>query len=279
MVFKPTTYESYLGDKPWREIVSKQVTPFIKKLYQAHCEHYQTLEHVEKVLRDLKLKFHVKKRGNKIKTQGYDLVITVGGDGTFLRVSHRVKNIPLLGVNSAPSMSVGALCSLTLKNFKDKIEKIILGKAFLERRRRLLLTINDHLLSVRALNDVLFTNVCPAGTSRYFIECLNKKEEQKSSGIWISTPLGSTAAMQAAGGVPMAPNAKNYQYHVREPYGGSKSGYKLLKGLLPANRPLIITNLIMDASLYIDGMQEIHHLKFGDQVRFDLSEDDFLMIV
>lgn len=37
-----------------------------------------------------------------------------------------------------------------------------------------------------------------------------------SSGMWISTATGSSAAIQAAGGTPMDPLAPNLQYMVRE---------------------------------------------------------------
>ena len=31
-----------------------------------------------------------------------DCIIVIGGDGTFLRTSHFVKNIPMIGINSNP---------------------------------------------------------------------------------------------------------------------------------------------------------------------------------
>ncbi len=36
-----------------------------------------------------------------------DLVVTVGGDGTMLDASHRVRETPILGFNSDPDRSVG----------------------------------------------------------------------------------------------------------------------------------------------------------------------------
>src|ERR1019366_7356859 len=40
--------------------------------------------------------------------EGHDLVVTVGGDGTLLAASHGIgPGIGLLGVNSAPSHSLG----------------------------------------------------------------------------------------------------------------------------------------------------------------------------
>jgi len=38
------------------------------------------------------------------------------------------------------------------------------------------------------LNEVLIAHSNPAATSRYIIEVDDMKEEQRSSGLWISTP-------------------------------------------------------------------------------------------
>ena len=49
-----------------------------------------------------------------------DLVISVGGDGTFLEASHYISdNTPILGVNSDPLRSVGFFCSCTKENFEE----------------------------------------------------------------------------------------------------------------------------------------------------------------
>ena len=53
-----------------------------------------------------------------------DLVITVGGDGTFLETSHYITdNTPILGVNSDPVRSVGFFCSCTGDNFEGLFDE------------------------------------------------------------------------------------------------------------------------------------------------------------
>ena len=47
--------------------------------------------------------------------------------------------------------------------------------------------------TVAVINDVLIAHKNPAATSRYLLELNKTKEEQRSSGIWIATPMGSTA--------------------------------------------------------------------------------------
>ena len=44
---------------------------------------------------------------------GIELILSLGGDGTFLKTASFIKNrhIPILGVNTDPQRSVGCLCN------------------------------------------------------------------------------------------------------------------------------------------------------------------------
>lgn len=55
-------------------------------------------------------------RKNPIELEDDTLVITIGGDGTFLHSAHKIKNDKsfILGVNSKPNESIGKLCSFDL---------------------------------------------------------------------------------------------------------------------------------------------------------------------
>ncbi|MBL7684672.1 MAG: NAD(+)/NADH kinase, partial [Deltaproteobacteria bacterium] len=113
--------------------------------------------------------------------KNYDLIVTVGGDGTFLETSHFVFDlIPMIAVNSNPDRSHGAYCSATLESFYPTLLNLMKQKAPLFRLHRLQLSIRHKKIRVLALNDILFANACPAGTSRYEIQIGKKKEEQKS---------------------------------------------------------------------------------------------------
>ena len=58
----------------------------------------------------------------------------------------------------------------------------------------------------------------PAETTRYELQFNKKVEEHKSSGLWLSTAIGSTAAISAAGGQELAFDSQLSQYIVRELY-------------------------------------------------------------
>ena len=49
-----------------------------------------------------------------------DLILSLGGDGTFLKTASFINNrhIPILGVNTDPSRSVGHLCNREIHHYK-----------------------------------------------------------------------------------------------------------------------------------------------------------------
>ena len=61
-------------------------------------------------------------------TRDRSLVISLGGDGTYLRTSSMIENnkVPILGINTDPARSLGILCSKFL--YKDRINEKRLNK-------------------------------------------------------------------------------------------------------------------------------------------------------
>ncbi len=55
-------------------------------------------------------------------------MITVGGDGTLLAASHSVRDVPILGINSAPGYSVGFFCAAARSDLMPMIGAALAGK-------------------------------------------------------------------------------------------------------------------------------------------------------
>jgi NAD+ kinase len=233
---------------------------------EAHRAHEDSLKQVLALLKKYGFKVTLRSRRSPSLRGKYDLIITVGGDGTFLRTSHTVDDEYMLGVNSAPGHSVGALCCVMAPQFESKLKQIQQGHQSYCLLNRLQITINGKVLDVLALNDVLLANHSPAGTSRYQVKVASLSEEQKSSGVWVSTAAGSTAAILAAGGQKMPLLSRRIQFLVREPYRGHKPAVKLKKGLLASGQSIEFIIEMHDACLFIDGPQGQVPLHFGDQV-------------
>lgn len=62
--------------------------------------------------------------------KGRSLIISLGGDGTFLRTSSMITNCktPILGINTDPGRSLGILCSKFL--YKDRSKDSAIHKIF-----------------------------------------------------------------------------------------------------------------------------------------------------
>lgn len=137
-----------------------------------------------------------------------DLIIVLGGDGSLLgavRVLAR-HNVPVLGINRG---TLGFLTDILPEEIETKVSAVLDGEYTEEKRFLLSSQVRrDGALIGRAeaLNDV----VVHSGTSAQMIEFdLFVDDEfayrQRSDGLIISTPTGSTAYSLSAGGPIMHP--------------------------------------------------------------------------
>ncbi|MCE9625308.1 MAG: hypothetical protein K8R69_07660, partial [Deltaproteobacteria bacterium] len=224
------------------------------KLWKAvHAMHQETLEGVRSTLQLLGIVTDTVFRGHLKKIGNYDLVVTVGGDGTFLDISHSLGSQVLLGVNSAPIDSTGALCRAKVDSFLSLLIDLITGERLPLKIPRLKVKVNGKALSYPVLNEVLFANQSSAGTARYLIVLGKRGEEQKSSGIWVCAPTGSTAAIRSAGGKPMPIAKTAMQYVVRELFTEPSKHFKIRHGILPKGKKLTIYSKMRQGALFIDG--------------------------
>lgn len=282
LVHKRSLYQKYILEEERQDLQNLYDDKHLstQSLKKAHDEHSKSVELIKKTLEKHKSDFSIEHRHEVSDFTGYDLVITVGGDGTFLRSSHYIDEQPIIGINSSRNHSVGALCSIHAKDFPEKFSKILAGDFHCKLLPRMKIHINDEPVRDEAINDVLFTNHNPAATSRYFIRLGRKMEEHKSSGVWISTQTGSTAAIQAAGGMRMAPHFdKHLQYLVREPYQGLYNPYQFSRGFIEPGKSLKIVSKMLHSQIFIDGPTTFYNLNYGDEVAFSLSKRRLKVIV
>ena len=195
----------------------------------------------------------------------------MGGDGTFLEAARQIQNQPILGVNSDPTRSVGSFCRANRDSFEKIVDRILQGKAKIERFSRLQLKLNGKPLGVNVVNDLLITDRRSAAMNRYWIQVGRVKEEQRSSGIWVSTAVGSTGALKSAGGKALPRGSKAIQYKPRELYAGLGRRYRLSGGIVPAGRPLIIGSLMHEGVICVDGEHLKFPFRYGDVLKISSS--------
>ncbi|NUN13698.1 MAG: NAD(+)/NADH kinase [Myxococcales bacterium] len=272
VIYKKSVYQLYVkerGEKKYIRALEAQPTALARAM-EAHYDNERTLERVQAALTKRGIDFRCAYRARKQAIEGVDLVITVGGDGTLLDTSHAVDDIPVLGVNSSPKYSVGHFCTAIADTIDPVLDEISAGRLPLIAVQRLRVSTGDITPAVLALNEVLFAHPSPAGTSRYELFVNGDHEEQKSSGVWIATAAGSTAAIRSAGGAVVPLDSLITQYWVREPYFGFNSPLRLLGGTFEG--PIEIVSRLRTSMAYIDGHRMQLPLGYGETLRITLAD-------
>ena len=139
-----------------------------------------------------------------------DMVISIGGDGTFLKAASRVgkKNIPILGINTG---RLGFLADISPEEMEETIDEIYNNHYKVEERSVLQLKCDDEKLmaSPYALNEIavlkrdsssmisIHTAINGAHLTTY-----------QADGLVIATPTGSTAYSLSVGGPVIVPHSK-----------------------------------------------------------------------
>ncbi|MEO1269415.1 MAG: NAD(+)/NADH kinase [Myxococcota bacterium] len=239
----------------------------VARLRPSHERHQLSLDQVRAELEQRSWPHDVVYRGELESVSGYDLIVTVGGDGTVLDVSHRLTDAtPLLGVNSDPVSSVGYFCATTGADFAETLTGVISGSVKAFELSRFRIAINDVLIDPPVLNDILIADGNPAATSRYILEVASHREEHRSSGIWVSTPAGSTAAIRSAGGIVLPLGSQLLQYLVREPYLPPHGRYNLLGGVQPIGDGLTVISRMRTGCVFLDGPHAVYNVAMGDRI-------------
>ncbi|MEZ4846578.1 MAG: hypothetical protein R2877_06460, partial [Bdellovibrionota bacterium] len=112
----------------------------------------------------------------------------------------------------------------------------------------------------------LICNIHPASTSRYTIQIGGKKEEQKSSGIWVSTSMGSTAAIRGAGGRLLDYHGSKFQIKIREPYIHKANKISLDRIVLNEKDQVKVLSKMRDGMVYMDGTKRVTPFIFGSNL-------------
>ncbi len=250
----------------------KRGDPTVANVMKAHREHVATVAEVTAVLAALGAQ--VTRSDNiyqPFDELAADLVVTVGGDGTLLHVSHGLVEKPILGVNSAPSSSVGFFCAARKGQLRGMLSAALTGRLTSVQLARMQVSVNGEVVSRRVLNDALFCHLSPAVTSRYIIEYGEVSEEHKSSGLWVGPAAGSTAAQQSAGGEVLPLTAKELQLVVREPYTSQGCHYVLTRMIVAPGDEVRIRAKSHHMRMYLDGADHVINVGLGDVVAFSLS--------
>ncbi len=201
-----------------------------------------------------------------------DLVIAVGRDGLVANTLKYLDTQQLIGVNPDPDRWDGVLLPFLANDIQKIVPEFYQGIRKTKKVTLAVARLNDG-QKLYGVND-LFIGQKGHASARYEL-CLNGKSEvQSSSGIIVSTGLGSTGWLKSifTGAVGVFNHTKktNYTfnssfpwdanfltYNVREPYPSTSTGAEIIFGKITDKQQLTITSLMSENGvIFSDGVEQ-----------------------
>lgn len=253
---------------------------FARAWVDAHEAHARTLAVVKECLADLGLRYKTcyRARLTARETEGC-LVVSVGGDGTLLDASHRLTDATVLGVNSDPARSVGFLCAARAEDFPRVLASVLDGELRPSPVPRATGRIDEAPLPFPILNEVLVAHRNPAATTRYTLHMGARAESQKSSGVWVAAPAGSTAAIASAGGMVQALEDDRLQVRVREPCVADGEDYQLTHFRVASGSEVRMVSRMREGMIYLDGPHQRVPFPLGAELRVRVDAPPLRLVV
>lgn len=199
-----------------------------------------------------------------------DLVVVCGPDGLFANLAKYLGNQAVLTVNPDPKTVAGVLMLFPPNAVGEIIAQVQEGKHQLESLPFVRASIDNDRV-VWGINDI-FIGRKDHISARYEIEFGNQREHQSSSGIIVSTGVGSTGWMRAVAamvsgltreGMPhkmsQLPDGTSNElvFVVREPFPSPNTGTNLVTGRVFPGRPLTISSEMPNGGyVFSDGVVE-----------------------
>lgn len=217
-----------------------------------------------------------------------DVVVVLGQDGLVANTLKYVTHQPLIGVNPDPQRWDGALLPFTVGDLRAVVGDLLHGKRPIKEVRLAQAELNDGQV-LYAVND-LFIGRRTHVSARYELKLNEAAEQQSSSGIIVSTGMGSTGWLRsvlagaagissAAGGnaQALAPDASfgwdsPYLYFsVREPYPSRATSANLVFGRIDERSPLrVVSQMPESGVIFSDGVED-DYLEFGSGVEASIT--------
>jgi NAD kinase len=217
-----------------------------------------------------------------------DIVVVLGQDGLVANTLKYLSGQPLVGVNPDPKRWDGQLLPFRVEDLDPVMREILRGGRKTHEVTMAEAKLNTG-LSLCAVND-LFIGLKSHGSARYRISTGGSAENQSSSGVIVSTGLGSTgwfkSLLTGAAGVAKAsgktagissteirfPWESDFLYFtVREPFPSNTTGTSLIFGKVTPTQPLVLESQMGENGIiFSDGIEQ-DFLEFNSGTRATVS--------
>jgi NAD+ kinase len=191
-----------------------------------------------------------------------DLVVVLGGDGTMLGIGRQLagSNVPLVGINMG---RLGYMTDIPIQSVQDILPKIIAGDYEADTRTLLeasVLRDGKEINRGLALNDVVVNRSGISGMVELAVHVNGSfMYNQRSDGLIVSTPTGSTAYALSAGGPILHPHVAGILLAPIAPHSLS-------------NRPIVLPQNSVTVIEVVNGLEVI--VNFDMQSQTNLHSGD-----
>ena len=205
-----------------------------------------------------------------------DLVIVLGGDGTMLGIARQIagQDVPLIGINMG---TLGYMTDIPLQDVELVLTEMLKGHYESDNRYLLEAEVyrNDQIIGTgSALNDVVVNRSGISGMLELTVRVNGQfMYNQRSDGLIVATPTGSTAYAMSAGGPILHPSVAGVVLAPIAPHALSNRPI-----VLPSDS-LIEIELVggKDVSVNFD-MQSLTRLQGGDQIKIKQSQKTITLL-
>ncbi len=200
-----------------------------------------------------------------------DIVVTLGQDGLVANTLKYLTGQPVIGINPDSARWDGILLAFEAAHLKNLLPQVAKDKRASKSVTLAQATLSDG-QSLCAVND-LFIGTRTHYSARYELSHDGASENQSSSGVIVSTGLGSTAWMKSivtgAAAIastfgsesqtdyqPLEWDAKSLIYAVREPFTSQHSSANHVFGTIEHGSSLILRSHMAEGGvIFSDGME------------------------
>jgi NAD kinase len=215
-----------------------------------------------------------------------DTVVVLGQDGLVANTLKYLHEQLVVGINPDPSRWEGVLLPFKVDDLPKILPEVLAGRRAISEVTMARAELNDGQV-LYAVND-LFIGARSHVSARYRISSGAKEEQHSSSGIIVSTGLGSTgwfrSLMAGAAAIasalsgqkvktasPFSRDADYLYFTVREPFPSTTSQAGLVIGKVTAGEPLTVVSLMAESGVIFSDGIESDYLDFNAGTRTVIS--------
>ncbi len=195
-----------------------------------------------------------------------DLVVVAGQDGLVANTLKYLKGQPLIAINPAPHRFDGQLLPFKLADINTILNAVLHNRFSAKAVTMVQAELNDG-QTLLAVNDLYIGPRLPI-SARYELEYNGQREVQSSSGVLISTGLGSTGWLRSlvTGAISISNSQSHQQYEmpwdsrdlcycVREPFPSQATGTSLVFGKIEPSQHFSLTSRMAEGGIiFSDGI-------------------------